>query len=120
MDDLARRNPATFEMRVRAPGKQGDEHVKRREFLRTAGGVSLAGAMGGFVGAVEPAPLDVESLFEANRPEVLALAERVMQKCVFEKTMPSCERSPRRPQLKSLTAAKLAGAHVHTIGRRRT
>jgi len=62
--------------------------VKRRAFLKTAGGVALASASGDFVGASEPAPLDVGSLFEANSPEVLALAERVMEKCVLEKVMP--------------------------------
>ena len=51
--------------------------MKRREFLKTAGGVSLASVLGDFVGASEPAPLDMGSLFEANSPEVLALAQRV-------------------------------------------
>jgi len=62
--------------------------VKRRAFLKTAGGAALASALGDFVGASEPAPLDVGSLFEASSPEVLALAERVMAKCVLEKIMP--------------------------------
>jgi len=62
--------------------------VKRREFLRTASGVPLASVLDDFGGASEPAPLDVGSLFEANSPEVLALARRVMEKCVLEKIMP--------------------------------
>ncbi len=62
--------------------------MKRREFLKTAGGVSLASVTGDFVGASEPAPLDIGSLFEANSSEVLALTERVMHKCVLEKIMP--------------------------------
>ncbi|KPK44000.1 MAG: hypothetical protein AMK72_12625 [Planctomycetes bacterium SM23_25] len=62
--------------------------MKRRAFLKTAGGAALASALGDFVGASEPAPLDVGSLFEASSPEVLALAERVMAKCVLEKIMP--------------------------------
>lgn len=62
--------------------------MKRREFLKTAGAVSLAGALGGFIDASEPAPLDMGLLFEANSPELLALAERVMEKCVLEKIMP--------------------------------
>jgi len=62
--------------------------VKRRAFLKTAGGVSLAGALGDVAGASQPARLDVGSLFEANCPEVLALAERVMEKCVLAKIMP--------------------------------
>jgi putative isomerase len=62
--------------------------MKRREFLETAGGVALAGTLGDYVGAFEPGPLDVGSLFEAGSPEVLSLAERVMEKCVLEKIMP--------------------------------
>ena len=59
--------------------------MKRREFFKTAGGVSVAYTLVDFVGASERTPLDVGSLFEASSPEVLALAERVMQKCVLEK-----------------------------------
>ncbi len=62
--------------------------MKRREFLRTVGGVALAGALGDLAGASDSAPLDIGSLFEANSPEVLALAKRVMEKCVLEKIMP--------------------------------
>ncbi len=62
--------------------------MKRREFLKTAGGVSAASMLGDLVSASEPAPLDVGSLFKANSPEVLALAKRVMEKCVLEKIMP--------------------------------
>jgi len=57
------------------------------EFLKTVGGVSLAGLFGDLAGASESASLDIGSLFEANSPEVLALAERVMEKCVLEKIM---------------------------------
>jgi len=32
--------------------------------------------------------VDIRSLFEANSPEVLALAQRVMEKCILEKIMP--------------------------------
>jgi len=49
--------------------------------------MSLASAIGDYVGASESAPLDIGSLFEANRPEVLALAKRVMEKCVLAKIM---------------------------------
>lgn len=62
--------------------------MKRREFLKTAGAVSLVSALGDFLGASEPAPFDMGMLFEANSPELLALAERVMEKCVLEKIMP--------------------------------
>jgi hypothetical protein len=62
--------------------------MKRRRFLKTVGGVTLASSLGDFADVAEGAPPDVGSLFEANSPEVLALAERVMAKCVFEKIMP--------------------------------
>jgi len=62
--------------------------MKRREFLRMVGGVTLASALGDPTRASEPAQLDVGSLFEASSPAVLALAERVMQKCVLDKIMP--------------------------------
>jgi len=62
--------------------------VKRRTFLRAVGGASLAGVWGGTVGASAPARLDAASLFEANDPDVLALADRVMEKCVLDRIMP--------------------------------
>ena len=62
--------------------------MKRRRFLETLGGISLAGAFGDSAGASEGAVLNMGSLFEATRPEVLALAKRVMEKCVLEKIMP--------------------------------
>ena len=62
--------------------------MKRREFIKAVGGVGLAGALGDLAGASDSAPLDIGSLFEANSPEVLALAKRVMEKCVLEKIMP--------------------------------
>jgi glycogen debranching enzyme len=62
--------------------------VKRRNFLKTATGATLAGALGDMAVAFDDTPLDVGSLFESDNPEVLALAERVMEKCVLEKIMP--------------------------------
>ena len=62
--------------------------MKRRELLKTVGRVSLAGLFGDLAGASESAALDMGSLFEANSPEVLALAKRVMEKCVLEKIQP--------------------------------
>ena len=59
--------------------------MKRRTFLQMVGGASLAGLAPGRLGA---AAFDLESLFEAGSPEVLALARRVMEKCVLEKIMP--------------------------------
>ncbi len=61
--------------------------MKRRNFLKSAGGASLASILGNFAGASESATLEVEALFEANSPEVLALAARVMEKCVLAKIM---------------------------------
>lgn len=62
--------------------------MKRRDFFKTVGGVSLASAMGECAGGAESAPFDLKTLFEANSSAVLALAERVMKKCVLEKIMP--------------------------------
>jgi putative isomerase len=62
--------------------------VKRREFLKAVGGAAMAGALDDLAGAPAPAPLDTGSLFEAGSPEVLALAKRVMDKCVLEKVQP--------------------------------
>lgn len=59
--------------------------MKRRTFLQMAGGASLAGLALGRAGAAE---LEIESLFEAGSPELLALTRRVMEKCVLEKVMP--------------------------------
>ena len=62
--------------------------MKRRIFLKTATGATLAGALGDLAVALDDTSLDVSSLFESDDPEVLALAERVMEKCVLEKIMP--------------------------------
>ena len=61
--------------------------MKRQEFLETVGAISLVSAAGDLVRASELAPLDTGQLFAASDPRVLALAERVMQKCVLEKVM---------------------------------
>ncbi len=62
--------------------------MKRRRFLTAFGGMALAGACADLAGAAHAASLDADALFEASGPEVLALAKRVMQKCVLEKIMP--------------------------------
>jgi len=59
--------------------------MNRREFIKTAAGASLACAAGGYAGAAEPAPPDLGALFEASSPEVLALTQRVFDKCVLER-----------------------------------
>ena len=60
--------------------------MKRRQFLKTAAAAPLAGLSPNLAAA--PAPLDLAALFEASSPEILALAQRVMAKCVLEKIMP--------------------------------
>ncbi len=66
--------------------------MKRREFLKTAVGASLVYAFGDSLCAVQSAPLGVGELFEANSPEVLALTQRVFDKCILDKL-----RSPVEP-----------------------
>jgi len=66
----------------------GDRNVRRRDFFRRVGQASLAGLLHRLVGVSEAAPLDLGTLFEASSPDVLALAKRVMEKCVFAKIMP--------------------------------
>lgn len=61
--------------------------MKRRQFIRTVAAVPLAG-LSCNPGAAAPAPPDPDALFEAGSAEVLALAKRVMEKCVLEKIMP--------------------------------
>ena len=62
--------------------------MRRREFLKRIGGMTLAGALDDLARASDSGPLGVGSLFEASSPEVLALANRVMEKCVLAKIMP--------------------------------
>ena len=47
--------------------------MKRREFLKAAGGVSLAGVLGDFSGASEPAALDTGLLFDTRSYAVLSI-----------------------------------------------
>ncbi len=59
--------------------------MRRRAFLQSIGGMALACTSRGFAEPAEPAPLETTALFEADSPEVLKLAKRVMEKCVLEK-----------------------------------
>lgn len=61
--------------------------MKRHQFLKTAAAAPVAGFPRNLAAAA-PAPLDVMALFEASSPDILALARRVMEKCVLEKIMP--------------------------------
>ena len=58
--------------------------MKRRQFLKAAAAAPLVGLSCNLAAA---AP-DEAALFEAGSPDVLALAGRVMEKCVLEKIMP--------------------------------
>lgn len=62
--------------------------VSRRRFLKQAGGTSLAFALADSLAATEPATRDLESIFEASSTEVLALTQRVFDKCVLDKLRP--------------------------------
>ena len=59
--------------------------MRRREFIKTAGFASLASALGDVLGSSQPVSPNVGSLFEANSADVLALAERIMDRCVLDK-----------------------------------
>lgn len=62
--------------------------MKRRQFLKTAATVPLAGfSMHPLIAADFPV-VDLDRLFEASSPEVLALAKRVMEKCVLAMIRP--------------------------------
>jgi putative isomerase len=61
--------------------------MKRRAFLASAGAASLAGPSNPLAARTGPEP-GIDALFESDNPALLALARRVMQKCVLEKVMP--------------------------------
>jgi hypothetical protein len=77
--------------------------MKRREFLKIAGrgmalslwleqlGIAADGSAvtSGVLG--NSAEVDIRSLFEANSEEVLALTQRVFDKCILEKLRPPVE-----------------------------
>ena len=70
--------------------------MKRRDFLKVAGGAALGGAaltglLDDRVNASEPKAADLRDLFESDDPEVLALAQRVFDKCILEKLQPPAE-----------------------------
>ena len=70
--------------------------MKRRDFLKVTGGaavggVALAGLIGDSVSASEAKTADIRALFESDDAEVLALAQRVFDKCILEKLQPPVE-----------------------------
>ena len=84
------RAPKSFRM------KSSGETMKRRDFLKTtaavmAGGAAFAGVPADWVNAAETKVLDIRDLLESDNPEVLALAQRVFDKCILEKLRPPAE-----------------------------
>jgi len=70
--------------------------MKRRDFLKnTAGAVAAGVAFKGLgedrAGVAMPKPADMREYFESDNPDVLALAQRVFDKCVLEKLRPPVE-----------------------------
>ncbi len=70
--------------------------MRRREFLKTttgliAGGVAFGGTRAGWVNAADAQAVDVRDLFASDSPEVLALAQRVFDKCILDKLRPPVE-----------------------------
>jgi hydroxyethylthiazole kinase-like sugar kinase family protein len=55
--------------------------MKRRSFIQTAGGAALASLTGAGCMTRSVTATELESLFVSDRPELLVLAKRVMQKC---------------------------------------
>lgn len=59
--------------------------MKRRSFIKTAGGAALAGLTGS--GCTDTSALtetDLDNLFVSDRSDLLVLAKRVMEKCVLD------------------------------------
>jgi putative isomerase len=70
--------------------------MKRRNFLKVVGGgavggVAFPGLLDDLVNASEPKTADIRDLFESDDPEVLALTQRVFDKCILEKLQPPVE-----------------------------
>lgn len=66
--------------------------MRRREFLKiAAGGIALPPWLAQRGNAAKARTAESQNLFESENPEVLALAQRVMEKCVLEKLRPPVE-----------------------------
>jgi putative isomerase len=64
--------------------------MRRREFLKAAtgliaGAVAVGGPGAACVNAAESQAVDVRDLFASDQPEVLALTQRVFDKCILDK-----------------------------------
>jgi putative isomerase len=70
----------------------GGDVMKRRRFLTLAcASMALSPRLGHWATAAEAKTATVHALFESDNPEVLALAQRVFDKCVLEKLRPPTE-----------------------------
>lgn len=66
--------------------------MKRRQFLKiAAGGIALPPWLAQRANAANAETAESQALFESENPEVLALAQRVMEKCVLEELRPPAE-----------------------------
>jgi len=69
-------------------------HISRRRFIQTScaftlGGITIPLVFSNHVlGSMAQTGLDIKTLFESNREDVLELTERVFKKCILEKIMP--------------------------------
>jgi hypothetical protein len=60
--------------------------MRRRRFLKVAGGgITLSPWLAQRTNAAEAKTADIQDLFESDNPEVLALTQRVFDKCVLER-----------------------------------
>ena len=72
------------------------ETMKRRDFLKAtagtvAGGAAFVGLLPDWANAAEKKAVDIRDLFESDNPQVLALAQRVFDKCILENLRPPTE-----------------------------
>ncbi|MBN1418760.1 MAG: hypothetical protein JXP34_08280 [Planctomycetes bacterium] len=70
--------------------------MRRRDFLEVIGGgvlgrAAFAGRSGDPAGASAPKRADIRDLFESDDEKVLALTQRVFDKCILEKLQPPVE-----------------------------
>ena len=66
--------------------------MKRRRFLNiTSSAIALSPWLEQWVSAADAKPLDIRDFLESDSPEVLALAQRVIDKCILEKLRPPVE-----------------------------
>ena len=70
--------------------------MKRRDFLKMAGGATVAeraltGPCADLADAAETRTVDVRDVFASDDAEVLALAQRVFDKCILDKLQPPAE-----------------------------